>query len=84
MKNNTTNKNTIALINEYQHYYLVGTILPIMVLMWAQYEKTPDIKYIKLFSFLISDLFSFKTKTGFFSKQHSSLLIQFFPPSLIF
>ena len=49
MKNNTTNKNTIALINEYQHYYLVGTILPIMVLMWAQYEKTPDIKYIKLF-----------------------------------
>ena len=46
MKNNTTNKNTIALINEYQHYYLVGTILPIMVLMWAQYEKKPDIKYI--------------------------------------
>lgn len=49
MKNNTTDKNKIDLINEYQHYYLVGTILPIMVLMWGQYEKAPDIKYIKLF-----------------------------------
>jgi hypothetical protein len=44
-----TNNNKYDLIEEYQHYYLVGTIITAIILLWAEYEKKPNIKYIKLF-----------------------------------
>ncbi len=49
LKNNTTNKENIALTEEYQHYYLVGTILSVLILLWSEYEKVPNIRYIKLY-----------------------------------
>ena len=48
IRNNTTPA-MVPLIEEYQHYYLLGTVLPVLVLLWAEHEKTPNVKYIKLF-----------------------------------
>jgi hypothetical protein len=49
IKDNTNHNNKYDLIEEYQHYYLLGTSITTIILLWAEYEKKPNIKYIKLF-----------------------------------
>ncbi len=34
---------------EYQNYYLLGTIIPILITLWAKYETEPQKQYVKLF-----------------------------------
>ena len=48
-KNHSTETEYIERVKEYQNYYTLGSIIPILITMWAKYEIEPQKQYVKIF-----------------------------------
>ena len=47
--NNNYQPEYLERLAEYKNYYLLGSIIPILITMWAKYEIEPQTQYVKLF-----------------------------------